>query len=379
MNTKDFKAGTFREQKEYKSFLPEFINHDWLITDPKLVALQSEADRKLGELNAAGRWLDNIDFFIAMHIAKEAMVSSKIEGTQTTMEEAVAERADIDPERRDDWTEVQNYIRAMNQAIERTKTLAVCGRLLKETHQTLLEGVRGKHKNPGEYRRSQNWLGVSLKNAVYVPPSHETVPELMSDLEKFLNNGKIAVPPLTRIGIAHYQFETIHPFLDGNGRLGRLLITLYLVSTKILEKPTLYLSDFFASNRMEYYERLTRAREQGDLDGWLKFFFLGVIDIANNSIQTLERIVALRREIEMNKLPELGKRAKTGGELLKVLYSRPIVDRQQVERALELSASTADRLLADFQRVGILHEITGYRRNRRYSFTEYLDIFNGKE
>jgi Fic family protein len=378
MNTQKFRAGTFRKQTGYKSFLPETINREWIIMEPKLAALHSEADRKLGELNAAGRWLDNIDFFIAMHIAKEAMVSSRIEGTQTTIEEAIAEREDINPERRDDWTEVQNYIRAMNHAIDRTNSLAVCGRLLKEAHQTLLEGVRGKHNNPGEYRRSQNWLGASLKNAAYVPPLHESVPELMSDLEKFLNNDTIAVPPLTRIGIAHYQFETIHPFLDGNGRLGRLLITLYLVSTKILDKPTLYLSDFFERNRTEYYDRLTRAREQNDLDGWLRFFFLGIIEIANNSIRTLERIASLRREIEVSRLPQLGKRAKTGRELLKALYTRPIVDRQQVERALELSASTADRLLAEFQRVGILNEITGYRRNRRYAFTEYLDIFRGQ-
>ncbi|HEX5317240.1 MAG TPA: Fic/DOC family N-terminal domain-containing protein, partial [Candidatus Kapabacteria bacterium] len=217
MDIKNFKAGKFRQQVEYKSFMPETVNHEWIISDPKLASLQSKADRKLGELNAAGRWVDNLDFFIAMHIAKEATTSSQIEGTQTTMEEALAPKEDIDPERRDDWNEVQNYIAAMNLAINRLKTIPVSSRLFKETHRVLLQGVRDKYKSPGDYRRSQNWLGPSLKHAAYVPPPHESVAELVSDLEKFLNNKSIEVPPLARIGIAHYQFETIHPFLDGNG------------------------------------------------------------------------------------------------------------------------------------------------------------------
>lgn len=378
MDIKNFKAGRFRQQVEYKSFMPETVNHEWIISDPKLASLQSKADRKLGELNAAGRWVDNLDFFIAMHIAKEATTSSQIEGTRTTMEEALAPKEDIDPERRDDWNEVQNYIAAMNLAINRLKTIPVSSRLFKETHRVLLQGVRGKYKSPGDYRRSQNWLGPSLKHAAYVPPPHESVAELVSDLEKFLNNNSIEVPPLARIGIAHYQFETIHPFLDGNGRLGRLLITLYLVSEKILERPTLYLSDFFERNRMEYYDRLTRAREKNDLEGWLQFFFIGIIETAEHSVHSLERIVLLRQRLE-GKLHRLGKRAKTGGELLRLLYTRPVIDRQAIERALKLSTSTAARLLDDFVHLKILDETTGYRRNRRYAFTEYLTIFSATE
>jgi Fic family protein len=378
MDIKNFKAGRFRQQVEYKSFMPETVNHEWIISDPKLASLQSKADRKLGELNAAGRWVDNLDFFIAMHIAKEATTSSQIEGTQTTMEEALAPKEDIDPERRDDWNEVQNYIAAMNLAINRLKTIPVSSRLFKETHRVLLQGVRGKYKSPGDYRRSQNWLGPSLKHAAYVPPPQESVAELVSDLEKFLNNKSIEVPPLARIGIAHYQFETIHPFLDGNGRLGRLLITLYLVSEKILERPTLYLSDFFERNRMEYYDRLTRAREKNDLEGWLQFFFIGIIETAEHSVHSLERIVLLRQRLE-GKLHRLGKRAKTGGELLRLLYTRPVIDRQAIERALKLSTSTAARLLDDFVHLKILDETTGYRRNRRYAFTEYLTIFSATE
>ncbi|HEY3873881.1 MAG TPA: Fic family protein [Candidatus Kapabacteria bacterium] len=375
MDIRQFKAGTFRKQEGYKSFLPETVNHPWIVGDMKLAALQSRADRKLGELNAASRWVDDIDFFISMHIAKEATTSSRIEGTQTTIDEALAAKSDIEPERRDDWTEVQNYIAAMRFAIGRLRNIPLSGRLLKETHKVLLQGVRGKHKNPGDYRRSQNWLGSSLKNAVYVPPSQENVPELMSDLEKFLHNENLDVPPLTRIGIAHYQFESIHPFLDGNGRLGRLLITLYLVSAKILERPTLYLSDFFERNRMEYYDRLTRAREKNDLDGWLQFFLAGIIETSENSIRTLERISVLRHELETQRVQQLGKRANHGRELIKLLYKHPILDRQRIERELNISASTASRLLDDFVLLKILDETTGYRRNRRYAFSEYLNIF----
>ena len=376
MEIQAFKAGVYRKQSGYKSFSPNVINKEWIITNPKLVELHSAADRKLGELAAAGRWMDDIGFFISMHIAKEATTSSRIEGTQTTMEEAMAPATEIDPERRDDWKEVQNYIAAINGAIRRMKTLPLSNRLFKETHAILMAGVRGKHKSPGEFRKSQNWLGPSLKNAVFVPPSIDEVPDLMSDLEKFLMNEAIAVPPLVRIALAHYQFETIHPFLDGNGRLGRLLVTLYLVSEHIIEKPTLYLSDFFERNRMEYYDRLTRAREKNDLEGWLRFFFIGVIETAEHSIQTLENIITLRSRIERTLLPKLGRRAAIGADLLKHLYVHPIVSRSsEIEKACTLSASTANRLLRDFVTLGILRETTGYGRNRRFAFEEYLAIF----
>jgi Fic family protein len=378
METKSFKAGHYRKQTEYKSFSPELINKEWVITEPKLIELHSLADRKLGELAAASKWAPDIDYFIKMYIANEALQSSRIEGTQTTMEEAVGNADEINPERRDDWQEVQNYIRAINAAISRLDTFPLSNRLLKETHDILLDSVRGKSKNPGEWRRSQNWLGPSLKNAVFVPPSHEEVPDLMSDLEKFLMNRSISVPPLLRIAIAHYQFETIHPFLDGNGRLGRLLITLFLVNEKILERPTLYLSDFFERNRMEYYDRLTRARTQNDLSGWLQFFFVGVIETAENSILAFEQIMELRHKLESEILPKLGQKAKRGAELLRYLYGHPIVDRPEIEKACNLSSSTANRLLTEFVRLGVLREMTGFSRNRRYAFDEYLNIFKNE-
>lgn len=261
MNLSDYQSGQYEAQYEYQSFLPETINHEWVIADPALQELLSQADRALGELNAFSQLVPDVDFFIQMYVAKEATYSSKIEGTQTNIEDAFKNADDLSPEKRDDWTEVQNYIEAINFAVKRLDKLPFSNRLLKETHAILLQGVRGETKHPGEFRISQNWIGVSLKNAVFVPPYHERVTGLMSDLEKFLHNESFYVPPLIRIAIAHYQFETIHPFLDGNGRLGRLMIPLYLASEKILAKPALYLSDYFEKNKTAYVDHLMSVRQ----------------------------------------------------------------------------------------------------------------------
>ena len=276
MDISKYKAGRNIKQLGYSSFLPEKVNHSWQISDARLNQLLSEANQKLGELNAFSRLIPDVDFFIRMHIAKEATQSSRIEGTRTNIQEALQDADDIRPEKKDDWTEVRNYIGAMNYAIEQLEKLPLSSRLFRQAHKQLLQGVRGKHKMPGEYRTSQNWIGGSkLTDAVFIPPPYQDVPELMSDLEKFLNNDDLRVPHLIRIGIAHYQFESIHPFLDGNGRLGRLLITLYLVSNNILHKPALYLSDFFEKNRSNYYDNLTAARTQNNLTRWLTFFLAG--------------------------------------------------------------------------------------------------------
>jgi Fic family protein len=376
MNISRYKAGTHKKQYGYSSFSPEPINHEWILDDAKINQLLSEADRKLGELNAFSMLIPDVDFFIKMHIAKEATKSSRIEGTQTSIEEAIQRPENIDPEKRDDWQEVHNYIEAMNYAIQQLDNLPLSNRLLRQTHKKLLQGVRGKYKLPGEFRTSQNWIGgASLKDASFLPPAQDEVPDLMSDLEKFLHNEELLVPPLIRIGIAHYQFETIHPFLDGNGRLGRLLITLYLVSNKIIEKPALYLSDFFERNRQYYYDNLTVVREKNKMVQWLIFFLVGVTETAQNSIDTFNAIISLRQDVEDKKIIQLGKRVPMAMELIKYLYSKPIAAPNEIASALEINISTAHRLVQDFEKLGILKEQTGYKRNRVFVFENYLNLF----
>ena len=376
MDIVNYKAGKLKKQYGYSSFSPEMVNHDWLINDAKINTLLSEAGRKLGELNAFSMLIPDVDFFIKMHITKEATKSSRIEGTQTSIEEAVQNEEYITPEKKDDWQEVHNYIEAMNFAITRLDKLPISTRLLKQTHKKLLQGVRGKHKMPGEFRTSQNWIGgTCLKDAAFIPPNHDEVPDLMSDLEKFLNNDELQVPHLIRIAIAHYQFETIHPFLDGNGRLGRLIITLYLISHKIINKPGLYLSDFFEKHRQLYYDTLTLVRGKNSLNEWINFFLTGVLRTAESAIDTFNAIIKLRQVVEETKIITLGKRVPLALELIRYLYTKPIVDAAEIATALKVNISTAHRLIKDFERLIILVEQTGYKRNRVFVFEDYLKLF----
>jgi Fic family protein len=376
MDIATFKSGKLKKQYGYKSFTPSLVNHEWCISDARVNNLLSEVDRRLGELNAFSMLIPDVDFFIKMHITKEATRSSRIEGTQTSIDEALQSEEHIDPEKRDDWQEVHNYITAMNYAIAQLDKLPLSARLLKLTHKRLLHGVRGKHKMPGEFRTSQNWIGgASPKDAIFVPPHHTEVIELMSDLEQFLNNEELEVPPLIRIAIAHYQFETIHPFLDGNGRLGRLMITLYLVSNKIIQRPTLYLSDFLERVRSLYYERLTEVRTKDSLLRWISLFLVGVLETANSSIATFHAIIKLRQEIEEKKIATLGKRVPMALTLIRYLYTQPIIDTTNIAHALGVNISTAHRLVQDFERLGILQEQTGYKRNRMFIFEDYIKLF----
>jgi Fic family protein len=370
-----FKAGQWVKRYQYKSFEPVPVNHDWTWEDPVINTLLEKATRALGELNAFSLIVPDVDLFIEMHVVKEAQTSSKIEGTQTGIDEALMSEAHIHPEKRDDWREVRNYIDAVNTAIAELKTLPLSNRLLKRTHAILMQGVRGAHKQPGEFRNSQNWIGGSnLVDASFIPPHHENVPGLMGDLEKFWHNEQIVVPHLIRAAISHYQFETIHPFLDGNGRIGRLLIPLYLVSHDLLAKPSLYLSDFFERNRASYYDALMRVRVSNDLIHWVRFFLNGVAQTAVKGRDTFRQILSLRTEVEHVAL-SMGKRAASARQTLNLLYRKPVIDASDLERALEISTPTANALIKTLMEKNILVEITGQQRGRVYSFEPYLRLF----
>lgn len=373
---KNFKAGQYINQGYYKSFQPEPINRQWLLEDMELLQLLSQADRQLGRLDMYSEHIPDIDLFISMHVLKEATQSSKIEGTQTNMEEALLDKEDVSQEKRDDWEEVQNYILAMQKAIEMLGEIPFSSRLIKETHKILLQGVRGEHKMPGQFRTSQNWIGgASLNDAVFIPPVHNTIAELMGDLEKFTHNQELFFPDLLKIGIIHYQFETIHPFLDGNGRVGRLLITLYLVNKEILKKPILYLSDFFERNKTLYYDNLMRARTHNNIKQWLKFFLVGIIETAKNGVQTFNDILKLKQQAELN-IQTLGSRANNAQKVLAHLLKRPIVDVNRVVEITDVSQKTGYNLIDDLEELGILTEVTGGKRGRVYVFKEYLNLFN---
>lgn len=374
----NFKAGSYRQADGYKYFQPSPINKQLSWSDRRIDILLSDAMRYLGELNAFSKLIPDVDFFIKMHIAKEATTSSKIEGTQTNLDEALLPELEINSEKRNDWDEVQNYVKAINYSIDQLETLPLSMRLVRDTHKVLLSSVRGYTKLPGEFRRSQNWIGgATLKDAVFIPPSHEIVGELLSDLEKFWHDKTTDIPDLIKIAISHYQFETIHPFLDGNGRIGRLLITLHLVSLGILQKPTLYISDFFEKHRPQYYDGLSRVREVNDMEHWLRFFLTGVLETAKNSRETLEKIIDLRKQYETTIEKGMGvKRQKMGKQLLRLLFSRPIVTIRDVESMLAVTFPTASAIAKDFQKLGLFSEKTGLKKDRIFYLTAYINLFN---
>ncbi|HTK18844.1 MAG TPA: Fic family protein [Mucilaginibacter sp.] len=371
-----FLAGHSEKGMAYKYFLPHKINFQWQWSDASLNTLLEKASIKLGELNSFAKLVPNIDLFIHLHVTKEAVVSSRIEGTQTNMDEALLPIEEISPEKRDDWVEVNNYTQALNNAIKELKELPLSSRLLKKTHNILLQGVRGEHKMPGEFRRSQNWIGGnSLADAAFIPPAHNYVDELMGDLENFLHNKDIDVPALIRVAIAHYQFETIHPFLDGNGRIGRLLIPLYLVSEKILEKPLLYLSMFFEKNKGLYYDNLTRVREKNDLLHWLKYFLVGIAQTSELAVQTLSQILQIKERREALIKSNWGRRSASGLILLEYLFQEPVIRVKAVEQVCGLSTKAANDLVSSFIDSGILVEVSGQTRYRVFVFQEYLEMF----
>jgi len=370
-----FKAGHWQQRIQYKSFEPTFINQEWIWKDPIINTLLASAGHALGQLDAFSLIVPDVDRFIQMSVLKEAQTSSKIEGTQTGMDEVLLQEEYVRPERRDDRREVLNYIKAINTTIERLETLPLSNRLLKETHKILLQGVRGEHKQPGEFRTSQNWIGGSnLNNAAFIPPHHENVPELMGDLEQFWHNESITVPPLIRIALTHYQFETIHPFLDGNGRIGRLLIPLYLVDQKLLCKPSLYLSVFFEQNRAAYYDALTRVRTNNDINHWVRFFLTGIAETATKGRDLFKDILDLQKETD-KQIMSLGKRMANAQLVLQYLYQNPIINANLLEKELNLSHSTVHVLINALMQLGILEEMTGQQRGRIFIFGKYFRLF----
>jgi Fic family protein len=375
MRFEDFHSGVWKQQYQYESFQPVFINREWTWSNPQINVLLERATQALGELNAYTRIVPDVDLYIRMHIALEANTSSGIEGTNTTIDEAVMEERNILPDRRDDWREVHNYICAMNEAVDNLVRLPLSMRLLRDTHKTLLTGSRGEHKSPGEFRRSQNWIGgTSLSDAIFIPPHQDDLPELLTDLEKFWHNQEIRVPHLIRVALSHYQFETIHPFQDGNGRIGRLLVPLYLISNGMLGKPSLYLSAYLQKNRAAYFDSLTQVRQSHDIGQWVRFFLKAIVESASGGRTVFEDILRLRQAME-HFIAKMGRRAENARRLLHHLYSHPVVDVSFVEKLLEINYDKANRLIASFVENGVLEQLPQRQRDRIFVFRQYLDLF----
>ena len=341
----------------------------------EVLNLLSMADQELGRLDMFSNYVPNIELFISMHVVKEATSSSRIEGTQTNIDEALLSEKEIPLDKRDDWEEVQNYIKALSWSIEELKKIPLSSRLIRATHRELLQGVRGESKEPGEFRRSQNWIGgATLKDATFIPPVNTSVPDLMSDLEKFFHNEGLSIPELLKIALIHYQFETIHPFLDGNGRTGRLIIPLYLVSKGVIKKPVLYLSDFLEKNRNHYYDNLMAVRDGNNISRWLKFFLVGIIETAKSGIKTFDSILQLQQKTDL-KVSRMGTRASKAASLLNYMYQHPMVNAEKVSQVVDISMPSAYKLIKELEAQKILVETTGGQRGRIYVYEEYVALF----
>ena len=375
MKFETFHAGELRQRFHYRSFEPNLLNKQWTWDDPTINTLLEAATRALAELNAFSLIVPDVDRFIRMHVVKEAQTSSRIEGTQTGIDEAIMTEEQIEPERRDDWREVRNYVDAVNAAVAQLDKLPLSNRLLRDTHAILMRGVRGQHKQPGEFRNSQNWIGgSSLADATFIPPHQDGVIDLMADLEKFWHNEEIEVPHLIKAALTHYQFETIHPFLDGNGRIGRLLMPLYFISHGLLAKPSLYLSDFFERHRANYYDALMRVRLANDIGHWVRFFLAGVAETAAKGRDVFRAILLLRTEADQA-IMTLGKRVPTARAALDFLYQKPIVTAGELQVQLQVTSPTAYAVLRDLSRLKLVTETTGRQWGRAYAFDRYISLF----
>ena len=374
------RAGRYIAQPEgYRAFLPEPLPPDPdICIDADMQVLLSQADRALGRLDGSIQTLPHPDLFVLMYVRKEAVLSSQIEGTQSSLQDVLAAEAKVlSPDRPQDVGEVVNYVAAMNHGLDSLKTLPVSVTLIREIHAKLLADVRGSHLTPGDVRTSQNWIGpggCTLNEATYVPPPPYEVGNCLSDLEKFLHSDS-ALPLLVKIGLAHAQFETIHPFLDGNGRIGRLLITFLLCEREVLQKPVLYLSYYFKQRRQEYYERLQAVRDRGEWEQWLLFFLRGVIEVSEQATATARKINDLRESHRQIITDKLGRTAANGYRVLEHLYEHPIISVKNAEELLGTSYTAANDLITRFTDLGILNEFTGQARNRKFIYSDYTKLF----
>ncbi len=372
----NYQSGHYELGAGYKYFVPTMINDEWSWQDTTINTLLEKASIKLGELNSFSRLVPNIDLFIQLHVTKEAVLSSRIEGTQTHMDEALLPKSEVREERRNDWQEVRNYVNAINEAIDNLDKLPISSRLIRNTHKILLDSVRGEHKLPGEYRTSQNWIGgATITDARYIPPHHQLLGDLMGDLEKFINNPDVNVPDLVKIAIVHYQFETIHPFLDGNGRIGRLLITLYLVQAGILDKPLLYLSSFFEKRKDLYYDNLSAVRTNNDMLHWVKYFLVGVEQTASHAVQTLSNVLKFKDGVEKNIHANYGSRGTNAILIIHQMLQNPFITIDEAARLCNISYNTASLIIKNLCNDNYLEEQTGQSRNRLYYFKAYTDLF----
>ena len=371
------RAGYYRNnlkgEAKYQSFVPSPLP-PILHMDDELIETLIKAHRMIGVLEGKSSQIPNIEMFIAMYVRKEALMSSQIEGTQATLEDVLDPTIDANKNR--DVGDVVNYVRAMSVAIELLEKLPICSRLIRQAHGILLSGTRGADKEPGEYRHSQNWIGGSLSTintAVYVPPNVEDMRIAMSDLEKYINNEEDSTDVLIKAGLIHYQFETIHPFLDGNGRIGRLLIVLYLMSKGILSTPALYVSYFLKSNRIEYYDRMGEVRRSGNYEQWIKFFLRALSESAENASTTIDKLTALRGTVAES-IKGLGRRAKRCNTLLSYLEVHPVLEVSKAAQEVQISANTITEAVKDLCGIGILECMSTKKRSRVYYYRKYLEI-----
>lgn len=370
-----YNAGEYINMGDYKSFIPSKIDEDWSWNDSELNKLVSDANLQLGKLDGYAKQIPNVDLYIKMHVKVEANKSSRIEGTRTTLDEDLLSKDDIDPEKRDDWQEVQNYVDAMNYGIERINEIPISTRLIKEIHSILMKNVRGKDKNPGEYRTSQNWIGGSRPgNAVYVPPIASEINNCLNDLEKFINNDKINTPDLVKIAMIHYQFESIHPFLDGNGRTGRIIIPLYLLNKGIITTPCFYISNYIEENKNAYYDFLSRVRTNNDMISWIKFFLEATIETAKTARVKFQNILQFTKEVDQI-LPTLSVKYENAKKVIDFLYIQPKASRIEIIEKTKIPDSTVNGIINELMRVNLINEITGFSRNKVYQFTKYIELF----